>query len=208
MKITPARSFCGRCCLFVMTSIALSPLFGCVSKTEELGDVIERSAESKPPWVKGDFSSEGTAEIFVLHQKSDVTRLELGIKQAQTQGMDGACKSTQARIRSELEATAKKAAVLTPQFETELAKGLARVESEGHCPDIAPKFVYWELLRKDTAEGSLQSYDVYVLLSMKKRQYLDALGAVLDALKVSGVPGAQNVVDLVTDSYSESKSED
>ena len=84
-----------------------------------------------------------------------------------------------------------------------MGSALARMETQGHCPDVFPKFVYWELLRKDTAEGSLQAYDVYVLLALKKRQYVDALGIVLDALKTSGVQGAGALAEKVAESYND-----
>ena len=191
----------------LLLTVACS-LFGCVSKNADAGDVIERSAELKPAWAEGDVSLAGTAEVFLLHRKSDVTRLELGIKQAQSTGMDQSCAKMQERMRVEIEKHAQEAGLSTPALGAAVAGALPRVQAEGRCPDVAPKFVYWELLRKDTAEGSRQSYDVYVLISLKRRQYLEALGVVLEALKASDAPGAKALADKVSESYNESQPEE
>lgn len=176
---------------------------GCVSSSDASGDVIERSAELKPAWAEGDFSSEGTGEIFLLTRKGDITRLELGIKQAQAAGLDQSCKLVQERMRAELESHALAAGDPNTELGAAVTRALASVETQQRCPDVSPKFVYWELLRKDTAEGSHQAYDVYVLLTLKKRQYVDALGIVLDSLKTSGVQGAGALAETVAESYND-----
>jgi hypothetical protein len=176
---------------------------GCVSTNDSSGDVIERSAELRPAWAEGDFSSEGTGEKFLLTRKGDITRLELGIKQAQAAGLDRSCKLVQERMRAELESHALAAGDANTDLGGAVGSALAKMETQGQCPDVSPKFVYWELLRKDTAEGSHQAYDVYVLLALKKRQYVDALGIVLDALKTSGVPGAGALAEKVAESYND-----
>jgi len=177
---------------------------GCVSDASGEGDVVERSAEFRPSWANGDFSGEGSGERFVLARKKGITRLELGIKQAQASAIDQSCWLASQRIRYELQVDARAADVANDAMISAIESGVTRIKPQGRCPDFAPKFVYWELLRKDTAEGGVhQSYDVFVLLSAKKRSYVDAVGAAVDAVKASGVQGSDALAEYVSDGYSE-----
>jgi hypothetical protein len=179
----------------------------CVSSPQERSDVIERSAETRPAWAEGDTSSEGTGEIFLLHKKGEITRLELGIKQTQAAAMDVSCRLVQERIKKDFVSRAPEKTFPNPALANALDAALPKVESTEKCPEVAPKFVYWELLRKDTAEGSRQAYDVYVLLSLKKSQFLDALGVVLESVKGSGVEGAGALAESIAESYNDAESE-
>lgn len=198
---SPLRALC---LVSVVLSCAVSGFgSGCVSTSDASGDVIERSAELKPAWAEGDFSSEGTGEVFLLTRKKDITRLELGIKQTQAAGIQQSCKLLQDRMRQELASFDPAAGNDKTELGAAVLRALPAVETQERCPDVSPKFVYWELLRKDTAEGSHQAYDVYVLLALKKRQYFDALGVVLESLNASGVAGAKGLVDKVAESYND-----
>jgi hypothetical protein len=181
----------------------LAALSACVSPSVDRGDVVERSAEKRPAWVGGDFSLEGTGEVSVVHHKTGITRLELGIKQAQSAGMDQGCRLVRKRIGEELAMRAQEAQVSSEALTRAIESSLGAVEARERCPEVSPKFVYWELLRKDTAESSRQAYDVYVLLTMKKRQYLDALSVVVESVRSSGAPGADGLADRVSQSYND-----
>lgn len=194
------------CAIAILGLVALilpsgGGLVGCVSQHGDRGDVIERSAEQRPLWAEGKDANEGTAEVTVLFRKEGLTRLELGIKQTQAAGMEQGCTLLQERMKGELTEHARQAGVASEALSNAASAALARLKSDGRCPDLAPKFVYWELLRKDTAEGSRQAYDVYVLLATKKRQYLDALSSVVDTIRTSGAPGADALATAVAESY-------
>ena len=209
MKLNPPAFLPPSCSMFACLFACLAPAFaahaltGCVSSADAQGDVVERSAEARPAWAGGDFSTEGEGERYVLARKSGVTRLELGIKQAQAAAMDQSCRLAGERIRADLETHARAAGVASEALMAAIGNGVAGIEGKGHCPDAAPKFVYWELLRKDTADGAHQAYDVFVLLSIKKSAYYDALGVALDGVRASGAHGFDALAEHASDSYSE-----
>jgi hypothetical protein len=190
--------------------VALSAVFGlvlvssaCVSKPMQNGEIVERSAEAKPPWALGEFPEQNSSEVFVLFQRGGLTRLELGLKQTQAAALEQACQLVQQRMKKELQESAIRAQVLSVALQETIATQTSQLESLGLCPDVSPKFVYWELLRKDTAEGSRQTYEVFLLLAMKKRQYLDALDSVLEAIKNTGVAGGANLSGQVAEDLKE-----
>jgi hypothetical protein len=184
-------------------------LAGCVSGdgADNSAVVLERSGTFRPNWAKGDFSSEGEGPKYLTYQKKDITRLELGIKQAQAAAVEESCSLLKSRFEKEIRAAAERGSWKDLPLDQKLPSALAKLVESDKCPEAQPKFVYWELLRKDTGEGVRELYTIDVLLVVRRPEYRDSLFHVLSHLKSDSDPKMTEFVKEVAESYIDKEEE-
>jgi hypothetical protein len=194
-------------CLLLLPTVFL--LTACVSSGDQDGsEVLERSANFRPAWAQDDFSEEGDGPKQLHFRKTGVFRLELGIKQAQAAAIEQSCELIVARIEKDLSERAKGGPWKNQAWIGKIKEASAKIRSAQKCPEAPPKFVYWELLRKDTGEGSREVYTIDVLLAVKKADFKDALFFALNALKASEGKPVEGFVKEVAESLNEAAEED
>lgn len=201
-------------CKVVLSSCVLS--FGassCVSGPQSPPDVlvIERSELGRPRWVDAVTELEPSSERWFLHSGKELQRLDLGIRQTQAGGLALHCKFLAERVRLEIssaieqvekEAKVKKsdtgAAAAAAQGRLEaIETAVNTVAASKECPEFEAKDVYWEALRRQTPEGPRTSYDIYVLLSLRRIHFDEVLAMAVDSLKLSGRADLQPVAEVL-----------
>ena len=200
-----------RCSFSLFVSfLVLALAFSCVSTSDESeqGEVLERSGTFRPLWAQGDFSAEGDGPKQIHFRKSGVYRLELGLKQAQAAGIEQSCELIQKRIQRELQSRAESGPWKGQAWISQIPVAVSKIASGEKCPEAQPKFVYWELLRKDTAEGPRETYTIDVLLAVKKVDYREALFYALSKLKAAEGKPTDGFVQEIVESAKESSEVD
>jgi hypothetical protein len=144
----------------------------CVSSSED-EKVLERSAQFRPAWANSDFSGEGLGEKFVVAAKKQVPKLELGMKQAQAAALQDPCVYGQNRIAADISAFAKDASLAADAVSKVVTLSKSKLSLSGYCPRLKSQSVYWELLENST--GNANYYDIYVLLTMSRKDHADGL---------------------------------
>jgi hypothetical protein len=200
----------GKRILILPSVLSVSLLFvGCVSSGAHSDpQVLERSSAFKPAWAVDDFSDEGDGPKQLHYRKSEVFRLELGIKQAQAAGIEQSCELLQKRIEKDLQEKAESGPWKSQPWISKIPMAVSKIRSADKCPVAQPKFVYWELLRKDTGEGLREVYAIDVLLAVKRADYRDSLFFALNALKTTEGKAVEGFVKDVAESFAEIRDED
>jgi hypothetical protein len=142
------------------------------------GRVVARSEPNRPDWADGRVPKEPWDSVLLMHRKSDVSVLELGIKQAQAAAIQSAPALVEERVRSVF---LDRAHVLFPALEWKdwekaagaLFSGLV-VSPEGLNP--IPVRTYHEEIVREGEVGKRVSFDVYVLLSVSRLAFERWLG--------------------------------
>ncbi len=178
--------------------------------------VVERSELGRPAWVDEAARSEPEGERWFVHSGKDLLRLDLGIRQTQASGIALHCKLLAERMRSEIssaieqiEAETKKSKRQTPpppaagQSRAEVIESaVSAVATSKECPEFEAKDVYWEAIRRLTAEGPRTSYDVYVLLSLRRTHFDEVLAMTANSLKLSGRADLEPVAEVLRERMS------
>ena len=183
----------------ICLAIYFSFLSGCVSTDENQQVVVlERSELGRPGWVSKPIELEPSHEKWFLFEKTDIVRLELGIRQAQSSALAAHCQLIASRVRLEIDAALKQLAAQGQKNEKGessggLSSGGSRVVEKviqelaqsQTCPELELKDVYWELLRRPSPDGPKTSYSVYVLLRLKQLPFDEVLAMTAESLKLS-----------------------
>lgn len=183
--------------LLLILSFFVASVSGCQTRSD--ATVLERSAEERPVWADGDFSEEGKAETYLVYKREEIYRLELGIKQAQAAAIRRTKDLVLERARVELAEVGDDVSKgnLSLVY-SEISRAVEEVHNSVYSPeDAVSRNVYWENVRRDTSEGPLTYYNVYVLLTVP-RQVLDvALFRVAKELNKSQNADAKLTADTV-----------
>ncbi|MBM3383008.1 MAG: hypothetical protein FJY29_11270 [Betaproteobacteria bacterium] len=205
------KSLTGVCSILLLVAS-----LGCVT-TEAPPEavVLERSERGRPKWVTQLNEVEPRSEKWFTYEKSEIQRLDLGIRQTQSSALAAHCPILAARMRTEVDSavgewveankkneTAKKSEErkknpLSPEGQKAIDAALEQLGKSDSCPELELKDVYWELLRKPSPNGSRTSYSVYVLLRLNLDGFDDVLALVVDSLKLSGQAEVQPVAEIL-----------
>jgi hypothetical protein len=188
--------------LFVLLHVPALLAAGCVSGPQTPPDVlvVERSELGRPRWVDSVTELEPSSERWFLHSGKELQRLDLGIRQTQAGGLALHCKLQADRVRLEISSAIEQVekdaqASKSDKPDTGAAsQGRAEsveaavnmVASSKECPEFEAKDVYWEAVRRQTPEGPRTSYDVFVLLSLRRIHFDEVLAMAANSLKLSG----------------------
>jgi hypothetical protein len=159
------------------TGVRLGMLLGalclcaCVSGGES---VVGRSAVERPAWVEGDVDGEPQNFVWLVYKKPDIYRLELGMKQAQVAAVAAVPKLLRERILADLWKIADRALGTIPaqQQKPAIEVIFAKVPVTRESPDAFPARTYHEEIRRDSDTGQRISYDVFVLVSVSRQDYI------------------------------------
>lgn len=193
---------------------------GCVtSEPPQQTIILERSELGRPAWVSKTRESEPSAEKWFLYEKTEVIRLDLGIRQAQAAALASHCQLIAARMRLEIDDALSKTAELRVKESKDKTIPGALLSAEGQavvdstlqklagsqtCPELELKDVYWELLRKPSPDGPKTSYSVYVLLRLKQLPFDEVLAMTAESLKLSGQVEVQPLAEVLRERMSTS----
>lgn len=196
----------------------------CVSGPQKAPDVlvVQRSELGRPRWMQETLQVEPNSEKWFVHSSSDLMRLDLGIKQTQASGLALHCKLLAGRMRLEIQSAldqlraqekksqpeknlpAAEAPEAQPQQGSKppsqaevIEAALAKLADSKDCPELEPKDVYWEELRRQSVEGPKTSYDVYVLLRLKQIDFDEVLAMTANSLKLSGRADLEPVAEIL-----------
>jgi len=200
------------CNYAVTTALVVSLVSGCVSGPRQPPErlVVERSELGRPKWVEDSQSLEPLSEKWFLYSKRELLRLDLGIHQTQAAGLALHCKLISDRMRLEIqsaidlqkrpeESGKSKAAESMSSSETIRAVNgvLEKLASTQDCPELEPKDLYWEAVRRLTPEGPRVTYDVYVLFRLKQVDFDEVLAMTANSLKLSGRADLETVAEVL-----------
>ncbi|MEN9825540.1 MAG: hypothetical protein RI953_1285 [Pseudomonadota bacterium] len=207
-----------------MGLLVCCPLSACVSGPQKTPEVlvVQRSELGRPRWLEGTLGIEPNAEKWFVHSSSDLLKLDLGIKQTQSSGLAMHCKLLAGRMRLEIQSaldqlksdekatpsgkgTAQTGSASSPSESGKPTAGqnevietaLSKLADSQECPELEPKEVYWEELRRQTVEGPRSSYDVYVLLRLKQIDFDEVLAMTANSLKLSGRADLEKVAEIL-----------
>lgn len=183
---------------FAWVLVLSAACLGCVS-TPVAPDsiVLERSELGRPQWVDKHLEVEPVVEKWFVYQKTELTRLDLGIRQTQAAALASHCQLIAERVRYELNTALievqRKSTTEKPDHSGLSPEGLQTIEDivrkwsdSRTCPELELKDIYWESIRKLTPDGPRSSYSVYVLLRLKQLPFDDVLAMTAESLKLSG----------------------
>jgi hypothetical protein len=188
---------------------------GCVTTTlPPEAVVLERSELGRPQWVTNSLEVEPPSEKWFVYEKSDIIRLDLGIRQAQSSALSAHCQLIATRMRNEIESALKElarqslqsnsgnkgggsASGLTPEGLKAVESALQQLGQSQTCPELELKDVYWESLRKPSPDGPRTSYSVYVLLRLRQLPFDDVLAMTAESLKLSGLVDVQPLAEVL-----------
>lgn len=151
--------------------LAVVMLFsGCVSAGES---VVARSSVDRPSWVEGDVREEPQKFVQVVYKKSDVYRLELGIKQVQAAALVAAPKLLRERVLRDINRAADIAVgvPVAKSLDSEIVRIVALSAPESDAPDALIARTYHEEIQRESNTGVRISYDVSVLVSVPRHDY-------------------------------------
>jgi hypothetical protein len=149
---------------------------GCVSGS---GEVIGRSSQEKPSWAAGELEEEPNDLVLAPFHKSEVYRLELGMKQAQAEALAGSKELLMGRVRRDI--TKRAVAVLegeTVGYSGYFDQVVADIARSFERPDAKVYRTYYEEVRRETSSGEQVSYDVYILVAIPASLYAEAMDRV------------------------------
>lgn len=196
--------------------------FGCTTlpSEENGGRVVGRSAYQRPAWAeKGLVVEPGRSKVLLSYQKSRVFRLELGIKQAQSEALaqqgrrfhDEFVQYVQDVIRAgPPEGFSSGAEHSTggpgaPALESLL--GLARQVSLSFGDAVTRlESVYWEEIERleqgdAGSQAVIREYRIWVLLSLEATEVSDRLSVLLDKIEQNSSKDMQKAIPALTAAY-------
>lgn len=200
----------------ILTSLASACVSGPQTPPEVL--VVERSELGRPRWVDEALEVEPAAEKWFVYSKKGLLKLDLGIRQTQASGVAEHCKLLSERMRFEIgeileeqsrtKPAGKDSAPIavgeTAGRQQAIDKALAELAAANDCPELEPKDIYWEAVRRLTPDGPRISYDVYVLLRIKQIHFDEVLAMTVNSLKLSGRADLEPVAEVLRSRMSDS----
>ena len=180
---------------YLRSVLFIAPLIlmgSCTSLSTQSPKVVERSNRIRPKWVVNDFSGEANGEVFLVHRKPKANLIELGIKQAEIEGITQTKKLAIERVALDLR---EKAQEILKKNATEsrvnfIANGAeALLKNSSFAPsDAKPKQVYYERIEY-TKQGRIKTYyDIFILLTIGEAEYLEGLNIALTGLRKAKDP--------------------
>jgi hypothetical protein len=160
--------------------------------------VMERSEQGRPAWVDNPRAQEPLSEKWFVFHRSGLQRLELGIRQVQSSALASHCRLIASRVRTDLSLLHDKlTGASSPRGGTDFAtlksdsvavidEIVGKISQSDSCPELEPKDVYWESVRKISTNGPETSFSVYVLLRLKPIAFDEVLAMTAESLKLSG----------------------
>jgi hypothetical protein len=198
---------------FICALVSFSFITGCVtSEPPQQTIILERSELGRPTWVGTTRESEPSAEKWFLYEKTEIVRLDLGIRQAQAAALASHCQLISARMRFEIDDALSKmrdakikeskdkearGPLLSAEAQSVVDSFLQNLAGSQSCPELELKDVYWELLRKPSPDGPKTSYSVYVLLRLKQLPFDEVLAMTAESLKLSGQAEVQPLAEVL-----------
>lgn len=196
----------------------LTLCLSCVSGPQVPPDslVVERSELGRPRWVDSVSEVEPASEKWFVYSKKDLLKLDLGIRQTQASGLAEHCVLLADRMRTEISFAfeqildaqkndkSKKVEPNDPALvaqraeqNTAIEKILSSLSASKDCPEFVAKDVYWEAVRRLTAEGPRTTYDVYVLMRLPLIHFDEVLAMTANSLKLSGRADLEPVAEVL-----------
>jgi hypothetical protein len=145
-------------------------LGACVSPGES---VVGRSAIERPAWVDGDVAEEPQKFVMVVFKKTDIYRLELGLKQAQAAALAAAPKLLRERVLRDVRHVAEftLGVAEAEKHKASLDDVLALPAPLRDGPDASVSRTYHEEVQRESPTGVRISYDVFVLVGVSRHDY-------------------------------------
>ena len=165
---------------------------GCQSILAPSRTVIAKSSETLPHWVSDVAASEPKSKVYLVAKKSQVFRLELGIKQLQAWAIQNKNQLLYERVLLGLKgklAQVKSSDGITDETLIQtVAPTLQKQVKVSRDPVM--ENVYWEQIRAETPDGPKTFYEIYALGILPRSEYDVSLSLAGPILQKIGNPKA------------------
>lgn len=165
---------------------------GCVSLTDT-DLTLEKSEPETPEWVTLNSKKNTQDNVYFVFKKDNIFNLNLGLKQAQSAARMKAAFLVMSQVKSSIQKHLKDSPLLSDDQRDslflELDEYINITKPTFKTSEALPKAVYWEYRQKDTENGTLKYYTVWVLLSVASSDYKAALTATVHNLEKTNSAG-------------------
>lgn len=165
--------------------------------------VVQKSSFVAPDWVRDEAPGVTAKDAYLHYIKTDSTRLELGIRQANAAAIEDTKRLFQIRLQKELDRAAlrvlgRKAKDIGQQIEEAVAAAMSRSSPT----DAQPRSVYWEEIQRNTPEGPRNSFRIHVLAAVPRAELDVAMDLAARKLAESAQPDAKRLGSEIIKEYS------
>ncbi len=191
---------------YIYLLLAVFVVSGCAStqKNRIIGSekIIEKSENSRPDWLLKPWYEKGD----MLYYSGGVTgknNYELSLRQAKAEAIKNLTEGVQIKVRTEFSEAIRGTNVSENDIGVFVQDSIGMVTENLNIQGIIPKTQYYEKLERTTAVGVEYIWNSYVLISIKKDDYIQArnlaIKGIADAAKQENNKKAEEAASLLMD---------